>query len=112
MASGTETGWAVSQPKLLAVDHPEASPLVISGKLRAQLPYFMTPPSTPGVPPLGENELWIAQAEVSAWLADGVVCLVSPLDSAHKLEVELSEEQEALLNWLNKHGIQHVRVIE
>jgi hypothetical protein len=110
--SGTGKELVLSQPKLLAVDHPGVSPLVISGRLRAQLPYFMTPPSTPGVPPLGENELWIAQADVSTWLADGIVCLVSPLDSAHQLEVELSEEQESLLNWLKTHGIQHVRVID
>jgi len=80
--------------------------------MRGQLVYFMTLPSAPGVPPLGENELWIARAEVAEWLADGVLYLVSPLDSANKIEVELSEEQEVMLNWLDKNGIQHVRVVE
>ena len=65
-----------------------------------------------GVPPLGENEYWIARAEVAEWLADGVVYLVSPLDSANKTEVELSDEQEVMLNWLDKNRIQHVRVVE
>jgi hypothetical protein len=102
----------LSQPMLVAVDRPGMSPLPISPRMRAQLVYFMTPPSAPGVPPLGENEMWIARAEVVGWLADGVIYLVSPLDSANKLEVELSEEQEAMLHWLDKNGIQHVRVVE
>jgi hypothetical protein len=80
--------------------------------MKAELVYFMTPPSAPGVPPLGENELWIARSDVGMWLADGFIDLVSPLDSANKLEVELSEEQEAVLHWLKKHDIQHVRVVE
>ncbi len=88
----------MSQPMLVAVDRPGVNPLPISARLRSQLVYFMTTPSAPGVPPLGENELWIAQAEVARWLADGVFDLVSPLDSANKTEVELSEEQEVVLN--------------
>jgi hypothetical protein len=102
----------MSQPMLVAVDRPGVSPLPISARMRTQLVYFMTPPSAPGVPPLGEAELWIARDEVAVWLADGVLYLVSPLDSANKIEVELSEEQEVMLNWLDKNGIQHVRVVE
>ena len=102
----------MSQPMLVAVDRPGVSPLPISARLRSQLVYFMTTPSSPGVPPLGENELWIAQAEVARWLADGVFYLVSPLDSANQTEVELSDEQEVMLNWLDKNQIQHVRVVE
>jgi hypothetical protein len=97
---------------LVAVGRPEVSPLLISARLRTQLVYFLTPPSTPGVPPLEENEIWIARAEVISWLTDGVVYLVSPLDSANKLEVELSEEQEVMLHWLDQNGIEHVRVVE
>ena len=62
----------------------------------------MTSPAAAGVPPLGENEYWFAQAEVAEWLADGVFYLVSPLDSANMTEVELSEEQEVMLNWLDQ----------
>jgi hypothetical protein len=102
----------MSEPMLVAVDRPGASPLPISARMRSQLVYFMTSPSSPGVPPLGQNELWIAQADVARWLADGVFYLVSPLDSANKTEVELSDEQETLLNWLNQNRIQHVRVVE
>ena len=42
----------------------------------------------------------------------GVFYLVSPLDSANMTEVELTEEQEALLIWLDKNQIEHVRVRE
>jgi hypothetical protein len=76
------------------------------------LVYFMTPQGSPGVPELAENEYWFARDEISKWLADGVFYLVSPLDSANVTEVELTEEQEALLAWLDTHRIQHVRVSE
>ena len=101
-----------SQARLIAVDRPEVSPLPITARMRSELVYFMTPSSTPGVPPLGENEVWIARADVGTWLADGFIDLVSPLDSANKLEVELTEEQEVVLHWLKSNDIQHVRVVE
>ncbi len=72
----------------------------------------MTPPGSVGIPALGENEYWIARHEVAHWLAEGVFYLVSPLDSANATEVELTEEQESLLTWLDKHAIQHVRLVE
>ncbi len=102
----------MSQPRLLPVERPDVSPLTISERLRGQLVYFMTPPGSAGVPPLGEHEYWMARDEVNRWLDEGVFYLVSPLDSANATEVELTEEQEALLIWLNKHGIQHLRLVE
>jgi hypothetical protein len=102
----------MSQPRLSPVDRPEVSPLPISARLRGQLVYFMTPSGSPGVPDLAENEFWIARDHVAKWLDEGVFYLVSPLDSANATEVELSEEQEVLLTWLARHGIQHVRVVE
>jgi hypothetical protein len=72
----------------------------------------MSPPASAGVPPLGENEYWFARSDVTRWLQDGVFYLVSPLDSANKTEVELSDEQESLLTWLEKNRIEHVRVVE
>jgi len=97
---------------LIPVDRTDVSPLPISARLRTQLVYFMTAPGSPGVPPLGEDEMWFARREVADWLADGVFYLVSPLDSGNKTEVELSEEQESLLGWLDKYQIQHVRVLD
>ena len=102
----------MSQPRLLPVDRPALSPLPISARLRSQLVYFMTPPGSPGVPDLAEDEFWIARDDVVKWIEEGVFYLVSPLGSANATEVELTEEQEALLTWLDQNGIQHVRVVE
>src|SRR4028119_671415 len=95
---------------LVPVDRPEVAPLAISHRLRTQLGYFMTSADTPGLPPLGEDEYWFAAADVAQWPDDGVLYLGSPLDTANMTEVELSEEQEALLLWLREHGVQHIRV--
>ena len=102
----------MTQIKLVPVDRPAVSPLPISTRLRSQLVYFMTSTGTPGVPALGENEYWFARDEVDKWLDEGVFYLVSPLDSANMTEVEITEEQEALLFWLNRNQIQHVRAVD
>ena len=82
-----------------------------SARLRSQLVYFMTPTTVAGVPALGENEYWFHRDDVMKWLDDGVFYLVSPLDTANQTEVELTEEQEALLSWLKRHQVQHVRAV-
>jgi hypothetical protein len=102
----------MSAPRLESVDRPEAAPLSISPRLRGQLVYFMTPPGGSGLPELSENEYWIARDDVARWLDEGVFYLVSPLDSANATEVELTDEQEAFLTWLQKNGVQHVRLVE
>jgi hypothetical protein len=102
----------MSQPLLVSVDQPGASPLSISARLRSQLVYFMTDATAAGVPPLGENEYWFTREEVAKWLDEGVFYLVSPLDTANMTEVELTEDQEAMLGWLARNQIQHVRVVE
>lgn len=98
--------------RLLPIDNPAAPPLEVSARLRSQLVYFMTPPDEPHVPPLGPNDYWIDAAQAAEWLADGVFELVSPLDEERPTSIELSEEQEALFEWLTAHAIQHVRVTE
>jgi hypothetical protein len=102
----------MSQVFLASVDHPQVPPLQISARLRTQLVYFMSTPDSLGVPALGECEYWIARDDVTRCLMEGVFLLVSPLDTEHMTEVELTEEQEALLSWLDKNHVQHVRVIE
>jgi hypothetical protein len=102
----------MSQCSLVALDRPDVRPLAISPRMRGQLVYFMAAPSAAGMPTLGENEYWFARDEVKKWVDEGVFYLVSPLDSANMTEVELTEEQEALLSWLDKNQIQHVRVRE
>ncbi len=100
------------QPSLQPLDHPEVAPLPISARLRGQLVYFVAAANEPSVPPLGENEYFFHQAEIAKWLDEGVFYLVSPLDTANMTEVEITEEQEALFEWLKKMKVQHLRVIE
>jgi hypothetical protein len=102
----------MASPKLVPLDRTEVAARPISPRLRSQLVYFMSAHDAPGVPALGENEYWFAESDVAKWLDDGVIYLVSPLDTANMTEVELSEEQEALLGWLKAEGVRHVRVVE
>lgn len=96
--------------QLVPVDNSAAPPLAISERLRSQLVYFMTPPDEPHVPPLQPQDYWIDATQSTQWFADGVFDLVSPLDGEHRTTIELSEEQETLLEWLTTHHIQHIRV--
>lgn len=98
--------------RVRASDQSDAPPLDISARLRSQLVYFMTPPDAPQVPPLGDNEYWIDAHDAQQWLDEGAFEVVSPLDEENKTEIELSEEQEVLLEWLVAHQVQHIRVEE
>jgi hypothetical protein len=102
----------MSKIALVPLDRPEVAPLEISPRLRTQLVYFTSATGDAGVPALGENEYYFAEKEVAKWADEGVFYLVSPLDTANMTEVELTEEQESLLQWLQAKGVQHVRVRE
>jgi hypothetical protein len=77
-------------------------------RFRTDIAYFMATDEGPALPrlPLGEYRIDLASAE--GWLADGVVEVVSPLDSLKHTEFEITEEQEAWLNWLVSNRVQHV----
>lgn len=102
----------MSTIRLVPLDRPEVAPLVISPRLRSQLVYFHAPAGGSGVPELGPGEMYFREDEVDQWYDDGVILLVSPLDTDNKTEVELSEEQEAMLGWLKTHGVRRVRLEE
>ncbi len=93
-----------------AVGRPELAPLEMPARFKHDIAYFMTPSGEHGAPTLASDEYWIDAAEARRWLDDGVLLLISPLDSASKAEVEISEDQERWLEWLIEHEIQHVRV--
>ena len=99
---------AVSMSQLLLVPiHPSQLPArPISPRLRSQLVYF----ATPSGPEISESEYKFDLKEVAQWVEDGVISLVSPLDTANMTEVELDEEQENMLIWLSKNAIVHVKV--
>ena len=98
----------MSQLLLISLARPDLPARPISPRLRSQLVYF----ATPSGPEIGEAEYRFDLAEVAQWVEDGVISLVSPLDTANMTEVELDEEQENLLIWLSKHEVAHVRVEE
>lgn len=102
----------MSKIRLVPLDRPEIAPLVISPKLRSQLIYFHAPADGSGVPDLAQGEMYFRADEVAEWYDDGVILLVSPLDTDNKTEVELSEEQENMLGWLKTNQVRHVRLEE
>jgi hypothetical protein len=96
--------------RLVAVGRPEVPVFTLSPRLRSQFIYFASAPDAPGIPALGENEFHFPLNETRTWHDEGVIYLVSPLDTANKTEVELTEEQEDLMAWLVLHEVEHVRV--
>ena len=80
-------------------------------RFRHEVAYFLAAPDEEGVPTLGRGEYWIHASQARQWLDDGCFSIVSPLDSEHPAEIELTEEQEAWLQWLVDHGVQHVKLV-
>jgi hypothetical protein len=93
---------AVGRPDLPAITMPE--------RFRTDIAYFMSAPGEPDVPPLGAGEYWVRLEDAQKWLDEGILCLISPLDSHHKTEVEISEEQEDWLRWMVQNQIQQIRL--
>ncbi len=93
-----------------AVGRPELPPFVMPDRFRHDIAYFMDVSNTPGETPLAEGEYRISLTEATQWLEDGVFSVVSPLDSASHTEVELSEEQEAWLEWMVAQKVDRVRL--
>jgi len=93
-----------------AVARPELAPFSMPDRFRHEITFFMTISGEGGIPKLPAGEYWISLADSKSTLDDGVVRIVSPLDSATKAEIEISEEQEAWLEWMVESSIEHVRL--
>lgn len=93
-----------------AVDRPDLAPLEMPPRFKHDIAYFMTPAGERGVPNLPNGEYWVMADDARRWLDEGVLLLVSPLDSESKAEVEISEDQERWLEWLVEHDVQHLRL--
>jgi hypothetical protein len=93
-----------------AVDKPDVAPCEMPARFRTDIAYFMTPAGERGAPKLPAGEYWITLDDARRWLEEGMVEVVSPLDSLNATEFELTEEQENWLRWLVAHDVQHVRV--
>lgn len=94
-----------------AVDRPDLAPYPMSDRFRHEIAYFMSVPGQAGVPNVGPGEYWVRLDQVRGWLDDGAILVVSPLDSASRTEVELSEELEGWLEWMAEHQVQHIRLV-
>jgi hypothetical protein len=93
-----------------SVQQPTLAPFSMPARFRTDVAYFMTPAGEHGAPELGSREYWISLEDARQWLDDGGIEVVSPLDAASKAEIELTDEQEAFLEWLIANEIQHVRL--
>ncbi|HND51255.1 MAG TPA: hypothetical protein PLV92_02620 [Pirellulaceae bacterium] len=93
-----------------AVGRADVSPFPMPARFRTDVAYFMTPGDQPGLPPLGPGEYFVRLDDARRWLDDLVVRVVSPLDAAAQAELELTEEQEAWLEWMVKNKIEHIKL--
>jgi hypothetical protein len=105
MAGGRRMGTLV-----YAVTRPDLAPFDMPDRFQHDITYFMTPSGEQGVPRLPHGEYWIRLDDSRRWLEDMVISVISPLDSAAKAEIELSEEQEAWLEWMVANRVEHVRL--
>ena len=97
--------------RVFAVDRPDAPPCAMPDRFRHDVTYFATPAGVQDAPAsLGEREYWIRAEDARRILEDGAITIVSPLDSASRTDIEITEDQERWLEWLVRHGAQHVRV--
>ncbi len=94
-----------------AIDRPDAPSLSLGTRFRHDIVYFATQPGTGGAPDkLGSGEFWVTREDAERCSEDGYLVIVSPLDSAARTELELSEDQERFVEWLLEHDVRHVRV--
>lgn len=91
-----------------SAENPGLPPVPMPDRFRHEISYFAShrPPSGDM---LAVGEWWIDLAEAEAVLADGVVRIASPLDSASRAEIELSDEQETWLEWVVRNRVRRVR---
>jgi hypothetical protein len=93
-----------------AVNRSDIPAYEMPDRFRRDVTYFMTPAGERGAPSLAAGEFWINREDVARWLEEGVLRLVSPLDSTKAAEVEITEEQENWLQWLAANEIEHIRL--
>jgi len=96
--------------QVFSVDRPELDSFSMPERFRHEVTFFALD-HLPDGSALSEGEWWIDLNEAKQVLEDGVVRLASPLDSQSRAEIELSEEQEAWLEWVVSHRVERVRLI-
>lgn len=94
--------------RVYAVGRDDLPPFEMPKRFRHEITYFMS--VNPGESGLPEGEYRVSLEDARRWLDDQVFELISPLDSEHPTEIELSEEQEAWLEWMVANQVEHVRL--
>ncbi len=94
-----------------AVEKPQLPPFEMPARFKHDIAYFVTPAGEQGVPEtIAQGEWWVRREDALRIYDEGVVRIVSPLDSATTSELEITEEQEAWLQWMIRHEIEHLRL--
>ncbi len=96
--------------QVIPIDQPDVAPFSMPDRFRKEVVYFMTPLDGEGAPSLAKDEYWIRSEDAKQWLDDGFFTLVSPLDAHSVAEIELTEEQEAWLEWMVNNEISTIRI--
>jgi hypothetical protein len=97
--------------RVVAVDRPELAPFAMPDRFRHDITYFVTSPGESGAPAkLAENEWWVRLCDANEFYDEGILRIVSPLDSQSTAELEITEEQEAWLRWMIDNRIEHIRL--
>lgn len=94
-----------------AVDRSDVPGCEMPDRFRHDVTYFATPAGVQDAPiSLPDGEYWIRAEDARRILDDGVILIVSPLDSASRTEIEITEDQERWLQWLIDHAVERVRI--
>ena len=97
--------------RVIPVDRPELAPFEMPDRFRHDITYFVTSPGESGAPTkLAENEWWVRLCDANEFYDEGILRIVSPLDSQTSAELEITEEQEAWLRWMIDNRIEHIRL--
>ncbi len=96
---------------VFSVEKPELPGFSMPERFKHDIIYFATPAGKPGVPDhLAKGEWWIPREEALRIYEEGIVRIVSPLDSATSAELEITEEQEAWLQWVIENQTERIRL--
>src|SRR5688572_6085665 len=94
-----------------AVEKTELQPFEMPARFKHDITYFAAQVGEHGVPEaIAQGEWWVRLEDAQRLYDEGVIRIVSPLDSANSVEVEITEEQEAWLKWMIQNEIEHVRL--
>jgi hypothetical protein len=96
--------------QVYAVDRPDLPPFSMPDRFRHDITYFVTSSGEEGAVELGAGEWFVRLADARDIFEDGLIRIVSPLDSASTAEIEISEEHEAWLRWMIDNGVERIRL--